>query len=334
MTSITRIADQTGAVAEAARITLNGAVTLTKRSEALGESLSTMREAADTEGITFAAYAKAAEKAIREAGDWSRASDETRKAVAVIAGTTGGLSSVMVANALGLSQSTASRAIRAAKAVTVREAGQRAADEALASGADKSAAREAAKAAEKAAEKEAARVITRTGLVVTSGRGSNATTARTGSSVAKSLTDSIASLASLTDGTVSAADLQTLAASLSEAAATVAGLVDDAARREALEAEKAEKEAAEKEAAREAKAAEKAAEKAEKEAAREAAKAARESEREAKAAEKATAREAKKVRPLVAVAIGDEATAAMDDQTVIVAAQRIATAAGEALKTA
>src|SRR5690349_9441643 len=110
------LAAEATAVTAASKAVLASAVTLTRRTAALALALSTMRGAAEAGDVPFRQYVTEATEAIREGGDWSRAGTEVREAVAVIAGTTGGLSSVMVAEAIGVSQSTASRAIRKAKA--------------------------------------------------------------------------------------------------------------------------------------------------------------------------------------------------------------------------
>lgn len=329
------------AVTLAAKATLASAATMTKRAAVLADALAALRAEAEASGATFRQYVTLAAEAIREAGDWTKADAEARKAVAVIAGTSGGLSSVMVAEAVGLSQSTASRVIRAAKAATVTEATEAAKAEAeaaaLADGATereaKAKATEAAKAAKAKAEREASRVIARSGVAMTSGRGTEATRKRSGRSVLAALTEATKAdaLAALADGTVSADDLRSLAATLAGMAERVAEAAPTVAEREAereaakaAEAEAKATERAEREAAKVAEREAKAAERAE-------AKAKRDAEREAKAAERATAKAARKVRPVLAVTLGDDAVAAMTDAEAVAAGERVAKAATLAL---
>lgn len=328
------------AVTVAAKATLASAVTLTKRAATLAEALATLQAKAEAVG-TFRQYVTLATEALQAAGDWTKADTEARKAVAVIAGTSGGLSSVMVAEAVGLSQSTASRVIRQAKAVTVAEATEAAKAEATeraeADGLTKAeaakAGREAAEAAKAKAEREASRVITRSGLTLQSGRAANGTTTRKGASVAKALTEATTTeaLTALADGTVAADDLRALAATLAGMAERIAEAAPSVAEREAerVAAEAAEAEAkaterAEREAAKATEREAKATERAEAKAKREAAKAEAKAERETKA-------EAKRVRPLLAVTMGDEAVAALTDREAITRARIVAEAATLAL---
>lgn len=328
------------AVTKAAGSVLASAVTLTKRSATLADALAALRTKAEAVG-TFRQYVTVAAEAIRAAGDWTKADAEARKAVAVIAGTSGGLSSVVVAEAVGLSQSTASRVIRAAKAATVTEATEAARTEAeaaaLADGATereaKAKATEAAKAAKAEAEREASRVIARSGVAMTSGRGDGATRKRSGRSVLAALTEATKAdaLAALADGTVTADDLRALAATLAGMAERVAEAAPTVAEREAERVAEAEAAEAAKAAERATKAAEREAAKAAKATERAEAKAKRDAEREAKAKAKAEAAEAKRVRPLLAVTMGDDAVAALTDAEAIARGRIVAEAAGHAL---
>lgn len=309
-------------VTKAAKATLSTAKTLATRSGHLGDTLAAMLAKAEADGVTFADYAKAASFAIAAAGDWEMADADIRKAVAAIAGTRGRLSSVMVAEAVGLSQSTANRAIRAAKAAHVDAEAAKAAEaviaDAMAAGHDSTdaeviAAAKAAEADAKAkATAEAEAIVTAAGYVTTSGRGSNATTpgrVSKGASVAKSLAADLAKVDTLADGTVSAEALATLAA-------------DMLAKAEALAAKVAVVKAAETEAAKVAEAEAKAAE---------AAEAAKAADAEAKAVAKATKAEARRVRPIVAAVIGGEATANLSDAEVVERARDMLTAAKSAV---
>jgi len=318
---------ETEAVTAAAKATLSSAVTLTKRTSGLGEALAAMLAATEAESVTFADYARAAAAAIAEAGDWTRADTEIRKAVAAIAGTVGRLSSVVVADAIGLSQSTASRAIREAKRAEVtwraERAAEAAAEEVRTKAADQghdTGAAEVTQAAEEAArraraeeteraEAEAAAIVTAAGYVMASGRGTGRTVGRKGKAVARSAAEVVANVAALADGTVSAEELRALAESLAKAAEQAAALVDTLTK---AEEEAAEAAAAEEQAAAKVKAEE------------EAAKAARRAEAEAARVTKA---EAKRVRPIVAAVIGDEAVADMSDAEVVGRARDILTAA-------
>lgn len=258
------------AVAKAARDTLTTSATLTKRASVLGEALAAMRSQAEADGVRFKAYAEAAALTIREAGDWTRADMDIRKAVAAIVGTVGGLSSVMVGEALGMNQTTASRAIRQAKAAEVARVTEEAREAARAEymaevesrGEEADAkAREAyaTKAAERArakAEREAAKVVTSAGYEMTSGRGKAGTVARKGRTVAKAAREAAESVLSLADGTVSAEEVETLAATLTLMAEEARALVESIRAEEAKRQAEAMAAEAAKMAERQAKAAE------------------------------------------------------------------------------
>ncbi|NYI76635.1 hypothetical protein [Nocardioides panzhihuensis] len=228
--------DQSAAVTKAAKSILSTAKTLATRAANLGDALAEMHAAAESNGHTFRDYATAAHDAIVAAGDWSVVDLDTRKAIAAMVGTRGRLSSVMVADALSLSQSTANRVIRAAKSDHVDQVAEAAAAAVIAEAADQGhdtnaaevveAAEAAAESARVAAAAEADQVVTSSGYVTTSGRGDNATRAAKGSSVAKSLASTLAKVEALADGTVEAADVATLSAALIAAGEALAARVD------------------------------------------------------------------------------------------------------------